>query len=343
MSRWLPRIDAPGAGGGGGLETDHFAPTIIVGNTPAGDPADAQAAPFQYIADPGDGTGVAAALAAAAALGTGAWVHIRRGSYNLGLPGSPALPLSVDAVRVTGDGPSTFLLMSSDVRSVFVLTSVPAASPVGRPAGIEDLAIGWKAAAPGAAGTALVDCSACPRAVLDNVRVINTAAPVENADESLTSIFLGGLWTRFTRCLGINIDGNVNAGVVVFRMPTVGGSASACLSLGGNVGARLESFSSKISDMDISAGPLFATATGVEVDGLQCVVEGSVVASVTDGIVAESGAGVVINGNVFGPGFGGDGIRVEAGATDCIVVANRLNGNAFVDAGAGTESGHNTP
>lgn len=82
-TRWLPRITNPGSGGGGPPPppvADKFAPRIIVGNTANGDTAVAQAAPFQYIPDPGDGSGIVAALAAAAG---GYDVYIRPGIYTL--------------------------------------------------------------------------------------------------------------------------------------------------------------------------------------------------------------------------------------------------------------------
>lgn len=91
-----------GQGGGGGGTTDHFAPTIIVGNVLAGDPAVAQAAPFRYIPDPGDGSGIALALSEAVALSAGV-VHIRRGQY--GLTDPAVFPLTVPpGVIVRGEG-----------------------------------------------------------------------------------------------------------------------------------------------------------------------------------------------------------------------------------------------
>lgn len=81
-SRWIPRITRPGTGGGSGpTGTDHFAPAYIVGNVTQGDPAVAQVAPFRYIPDPGDGTGIEQALSEAAL--TGGVVYVRRGAYFL--------------------------------------------------------------------------------------------------------------------------------------------------------------------------------------------------------------------------------------------------------------------
>lgn len=322
---------------------DAFGPTIVVGNTAAGDPAVGKLAPFRYIPDPGDGSGIATALAEASAAGGLGWVHIRRGSYLLDLPGSPALPLTIDGTRVTGDGNSTFLSMSASDRRVFAFTSVPPASTTGRPATLERLAIGWKAAAPGAVGTDLIDASACPRAVIEEVEVINTAAPAENGDETLTTIFHGGNGVRFVNCRGINIDGNTNITVVCFRLASPGGVILNCVASGSNVGARLQSFFGKVRGLTANGGTLFATATGIEASVLGVDIAGCNIVSVTDGVVLESGAKGVVRGNVFGAGLPGDGIRVEAGATDCVVIGNVLNGNPFVDAGTGTEAGHNTP
>lgn len=325
------------------ISTDvhRFAPTIVVGNTPAGDPVLATAAPFQYIADIGDGAGIAAAFAAAAAAGAGAWVHIRRGTYDLGLGGSPALPLAIAGFRVTGDGASTGITMSTADRRVFALTSVPPGTGVA--AELADLSIVWKSALAGASGVTLIDASASARALVRNVTVIKPGAPVENALETLTSIFLGGAANRFLNCRGVNIDGNNNTPVVCFRMSGLDGAVQNCQVAGTNVGARLANERCKVIGSDFDGSGIFATATGVQVDAGSCVVEGNSLTSLVDGIVSRTGGGATIMGNVLGAGFGTNGIRVDAGATDNIVVGNRLNGNSFLDAGTGTESGHNTP
>lgn len=93
-ARWLPRIPSPFAAG---LippppdVNDKFAPRIIVGNVPAGDTNAFQAAPFQYIPDPGDGSGIAAALAAAVA---GYDVYVRPGTYDFET-GAVVTPLTI--------------------------------------------------------------------------------------------------------------------------------------------------------------------------------------------------------------------------------------------------------
>lgn len=62
---------APGA--------DKFAPKYLVGNVLSGDPAGATGGPFFYFGDPGDGSGIAAALAAAVNAHGDVW--IRPGVY----------------------------------------------------------------------------------------------------------------------------------------------------------------------------------------------------------------------------------------------------------------------
>lgn len=96
-----------GSGGGGSSGPDRFAPTIIVGNVPAGDSAVAYAQDgFTYIPDPGDGTGIAAAIAALNSPGPiGGSIHIRRGVYDFNEPTSPALPLRINGwINIQGDG-----------------------------------------------------------------------------------------------------------------------------------------------------------------------------------------------------------------------------------------------
>lgn len=99
----------PGAGGGG----DHFAPKYLVGNVLAGDPALAQGGAFRYFGDPGDGSGVAAALAAAAITPGDVWV--RPGTYNFGI-GAAVLPLTVPTgvvMRGAGAGLTIFATPAS--------------------------------------------------------------------------------------------------------------------------------------------------------------------------------------------------------------------------------------
>lgn len=93
-----------GSGGGGGSD-DRFAPKYLVGNTTNGDTATTTgtAAGFTYFADPGDGTGIVAALAAAATTAGDVW--IRPGTYVI----SQNLVVPPD-VAVRGAGPSTLLV-----------------------------------------------------------------------------------------------------------------------------------------------------------------------------------------------------------------------------------------
>lgn len=70
------------SGGGGGSIQDHFAPKYVVGNTLAGDPLPLQGAPFIYIPDPGDGSGIALALTQPFGPGD---VWVRPGTFDLSL------------------------------------------------------------------------------------------------------------------------------------------------------------------------------------------------------------------------------------------------------------------
>ena len=76
-------LHIPFGGGGGppGSSLDRFAPKYLVGNELAGDTTDTTgtAAGFTYYSDPGDGTGIAAALSDAATTAGDVW--IRPGNY----------------------------------------------------------------------------------------------------------------------------------------------------------------------------------------------------------------------------------------------------------------------
>ena len=89
----------------GAATIDRFAPKYLVGNTANGDSPTAYSLDgFQYIPDPGDGTGIQTALGAAAAVPGDVW--IRPGTYDLSLnPGAVVCPMVVPpGVLVQGAG-----------------------------------------------------------------------------------------------------------------------------------------------------------------------------------------------------------------------------------------------
>lgn len=95
---------------------DHFAPRWIVGNQLAGDPTTAQAAPFRYICDPGDGTGIALALSEATTAGRGD-ILVRSGVYTL--PSGTATFQIPSNVTLRGSGWETEIVSADDQRAVF--------------------------------------------------------------------------------------------------------------------------------------------------------------------------------------------------------------------------------
>jgi hypothetical protein len=107
--RWPVRISQPGSGGGPpppGDSLDRFAPKYLVGCTaaPYNDTADetGTAAGFTYIADTGDGLGIATALGLAAAVAADVW--IRPGTYTV----SQTLTVPI-GVTVRGSGVGTII------------------------------------------------------------------------------------------------------------------------------------------------------------------------------------------------------------------------------------------
>jgi len=126
-----PFAGGSGGGGGGGGSNDRFAPKYLVGNVPAGDTATTTgtAAGFTYIADPGDGSGIEAALALCATP-AGGDVWIRPGLYDLD-SGSVVAPLVIPAkTRVQGAGAATTVRGKAEgVQSVFQLAQDPGSGP----------------------------------------------------------------------------------------------------------------------------------------------------------------------------------------------------------------------
>jgi hypothetical protein len=158
----------PEGGGGSGGDPNRFAPKYIVGNIPAGDdPTYTFAGGFIYIADPGDGTGIEAALSQASLAPGDVW--IRPGTYDFGT-GAVAMPLTIPAgTRVQGSGDTTILrARAAGDQGVFVLAA-PAAvppDPLGGPSHsqLRDMRIEGPAAAGAGTGSAalvLVRGSGC--------------------------------------------------------------------------------------------------------------------------------------------------------------------------------------
>jgi len=316
--------------------TTTQAPTIIVGNVPAGDPATARTSP-RYIPDIGDGAGIALALGELAASSDGGWLHVRCGTYDLGLGTSPALPLVVSGCRVTGDGDAPIIKMSATDRRVFQLTN-SAPGVLGRAPELEDIRIEFVAATAGATGTAVVEQSAATRALIENVEVIKLTNPTDNAHESLTSIFLGTTAARFLNCRVVSADDNTaGTGVVGIRLSGPYSMARDCDVSGGGIGYLAESLA-QIIGCSASGGVLFATHRGIVIaSGATSSISGCTVASSNAGIVVESGGSATIAGNIaIGLNVGADAIRLEAGAVDCFAVANDLSGFAFNDLGTNT-------
>lgn len=147
---WVP------VGGGGPGGNDHFVPRIIVGNTLNGDPAPAQAPPFQYLPDPGNGSGIVAALAGAVA---GYDVHIRPGTYTLPVGTVLTVPPGVTVSGEPGGvgSPSGTIIVASagdanNAQDVFVL---------GTGSGLKDIQIRVPPGAGGGlAGNAIVNLPA---------------------------------------------------------------------------------------------------------------------------------------------------------------------------------------
>jgi hypothetical protein len=154
-SRWIPGIRGLGSGGGPPPPetTDHFAPKYIVGNVLAGDPAVAQAAPFVYIPDPGDGSGIEAAFAAAAIAPGDVW--IRPGIYDLRIGAVASLTQPTGVLcrgagigstfifgRATGNQTILTMGAAAQLRDIQVLSGAPTAATAGPSLGVIEAGLG---------------------------------------------------------------------------------------------------------------------------------------------------------------------------------------------------------
>lgn len=286
--------------GAGGSE-DRFAPKWMVGNTLNGDTAvvAGTAAGFTYVADPGDGTGILAAVTAANLVGGDVW--IRPGTYDFNL-GPLTGPISIGAnVRVVGAGPSTVIQTLTGTitnpldQGAFVLNG--------------------------------------QRASLSHIRVINTATPYGIGSAALVSLVAADTLAEDVICeVAVDAFGAIREGIRVNNTsrvnvvgcfvtgahtgisigqenPTTDVTVSRCTSQNNSVyGIRVESpFCSRIRIEDCT----------IEVDG----VEGTTVY----GIWLRSTRSSVIGCNIVqSQPLSGSGIRVQ---TD----AQQVGHNVFAD------------
>jgi hypothetical protein len=317
-------IDAGAAAG-----RDHFGPTIVVGNVPAGDPPAAVGAPFAYFGDPGDGTGIQAAFAQAALSPEGGTVHIRRGDYAIGAQ------LTVAGFRVTGDGWSTRLFQSTTVRSVLLLTLDAGFLRLPE---IEDFVIVGSQAAPGAIGTSIIDASTFGLAHIEKVDITQLVGSIENPNESLTSLILGTSSVRVRRCQ-LAGDSNVNAPVACIRFTDVLCETTDNRTGGCDIGIVVEDNARRAKITGNNGGN--HTLVGIRIDEREAICIGNRVDNSLDGIVVASGSRSIVQGNSMVSNITTDEIRIEVAATNTIVIGNAIGGAVVNDLGVGTEAVHN--
>jgi hypothetical protein len=201
---------------------DHFAPRIIVGNTLNGDPALAQAAPFQYIPDPGNGSGITAALAAAS---SGFDVYIRPGTYTIPVGVHFTIPAGV---RVRGEpAASSGLSGTVIVGSAGDATNTQDVFTLGLASALEDVTINVPAgAAQGAAGVAII---LIPSIAISLRRITVNMVFGGNGQRNTTT----GIWTGTAAAPG---TGNILEDTDVILPPVASGVGVYAGIVHGNTG-----------------------------------------------------------------------------------------------------------
>lgn len=183
----------PGASGGGPAppaSTDRFEAVYLIGNEPNGDPATAQAAPFRYLGDPGDGSAIVTAIAEATLTGNPTRIFVRPGSY---IFDAANLPLSVPPNCVLeGSGEEVTALLGTDLSREVVQLDINAQ--------LRHLTVALPNPTAGASGDRAVRLGA--GAVADRVLVLVGDGTGVQDDDSLRACFdLQGLYARVFDCL----------------------------------------------------------------------------------------------------------------------------------------------
>lgn len=308
---------------------DRFAPTIVVGNVLAGDPVAAQAAPFEYYGDPGDGTGIQAALVSAAAIPSGAWVHIRRGVYTLA---AAALPLAIPAwTKVTGDGSATALAGRADDRRVFTMT--------GSSIELADLWIDMPAPTAGATGTAVINALASTDSRITGLFV--EGGVDLDADESLDAVIESGGSLAVENVQVTFARFGANGQIAIVRVSGVGSNTrvSGCNLEGGDWCVLVENgpaptgvtiHDNKLQTAGVACVDVRSSVSATAVRDNYLVATGDAIDLVWDG----SG---IIMGNTT---IGGMLIELRSNSSNTICIGNQAT---VTDDGSTNEVAHNIP
>lgn len=290
-SRWLPRITAPGGGGQPPVDSqDRFAPKYLVGNVPNGDSATAYSSGgFVYIPDPGNGTGIAAAITAATASPGDIW--IRPGTYNLTLAGAPASPYAVPSgVLVRGAGNSTVINgRLTGNQTVFTLATTSE---------LRDLRINVIGEFNSILGDGVVECNGSPSLPSRVERVDVQVSNIGGSTLLKAAILVGKASARIVACsffLSAFDEQSPTGGVSGVQVDGIQGfaSVSRCLATSGNSfgcayvafgGARLELSESSSS---------FASLAGVLVSGGGLAINSTV--SVSECVLESGDSGACVS------------------------------------------------
>lgn len=331
-------------GPGGSQTQDHQAPRAIVGNALEGDTL--------FVCDfldPGDGTGIQAALAALPANGGDVWV--RPGTYDLGQGGVCPLVIPNNS-RVWGAGKSTVLVGDPIQRTMFSMTPF---------ANLSQLQIQMPDAVVGATGAYVVALASLVG--IDDV-TLTFQGIVSTPEESLIGAIgdLASAGVQIRNCLIGGVLGQVGP----FACIDIASQLNQLVNnicFGGDFALRLGGSDITVTNQVVSSSTGGAFVSGgrqrVELVGrvnggrvFDCV--GLIFSSVSgqvDNIQAPGGTiGInidsaceavnVTNCTVFGFGTA---VNVEAGAADTIVGLSHFENNAvdIADAGTTSEIAHN--
>ena len=194
FTRDVPPFGDRASTGGSGptppASTDRFEASILVGNTPNGDPATAQAAPFRYLGDPGDGSAIVTAIAEAALSGDPTRIFLRPGTYSLAAGDLPLVLPSNVTLEGSGEG-VTILAGTALAREVL---------QIGEGANARDFSVTLPNPTAGATGARVVRLA--ESAIVERVTVTVGDNTGVQDDDSLRACFdAQGLYARVLDCL----------------------------------------------------------------------------------------------------------------------------------------------
>lgn len=303
-------------GGQAGAAPDVRGPTVVVGNSPAGDTADN----CDFL-DSGNGAAIQAAVAATDLAGGGT-VFIRRGTYDFDLAGSPGSITSFGGVGIRLQGEGRFTVLRASTLSRQLISSFFGFELFDLTISVPSPAVG---AFIGGFNTTLLD----PGFGVIGLTNVSISCSPSNANEAFTSLLAASFAVnlRISNCV-ISGPPSPQPGFSLLRLSVFSGTISNCTLFAADAVA-LTCAGSGFTLSNVSGNAQQAIVTNPTVNNFTVQGGSWTIDAGSDTGFDLSGSGIVVSGLSIGTnGICNRGLRLgNSGASDfCSVNGCTING-----------------